>query len=169
MPKVAEQIIEGANNEASAIMKKVEDEAKAIENEKKAKAERRAEAIIRDAEDKAKQVRNQILASARLTVRQGEVERRQDILSTVFEGAENQLAKIKLSQVFPKNAKGKLYVSKKDIAWAKKHFKGTVTEKDMLGGYILESGGVIINNSFDVILDNMKDEFPAKILKSVKG
>ncbi|MFH1447785.1 MAG: V-type ATP synthase subunit E family protein [Candidatus Micrarchaeota archaeon] len=169
MAKVAEQIIEGAKKEASAIVEKAEGEAKAIENEKKAIAEHRTEAILRNAEEKAKQVRNQVLASAHLTVRQSEVDKKQKVLSSVFDAVRTELGKVKLSQVFPKNAKGKLYVAKEDMAWAKKHYKGTVSEIDILGGYILDSDGIIINNSFDVILENMWGEFSAEVLKAVKG
>jgi vacuolar-type H+-ATPase subunit E/Vma4 len=169
MPKVAEQIVEGARRQASSIIKNAEEQARSIEEAKKALARRKADSMARRAEERAKQIRNQALASARLRARQSEVERKAEILEGVFQVARDRLGRIPLSKVLSKKAAGDLLVAKRDVPWARKNCKGKVAEADILGGYVLESEGVVQNNSFDIILEDIRGEFSAKILKSVKG
>lgn len=167
--KVAQQIVEEAKRQAAEILARAEEDAAVIEKARREKAERKAELITNDGEAQARELRNQILAAARIAVKQAEVEKKRELIDAIFEDAKKDLAKVPLSEVLPKHATGQvLRVSKKDLAWAKKNFGGHVIESDILGGYILETGGVIENNSFDLLLSEMRDRFSSKILKAIK-
>ncbi|MFH0818139.1 MAG: V-type ATP synthase subunit E family protein [Candidatus Micrarchaeota archaeon] len=174
MPKVAQQITEGAKKEAAEILAKAETEANGIERESENMAKKKAQEILREAEQTAIENKKQILAQARLSVKQAEVEQKNELVMKIFEEAIDKLSKISLSKVFPKKllvnppANSQLFVAKRDLAWAKKNFKGEVLEADILGGYMLESGNKRINNSFEVILAGLKDEFSQKAVKSIK-
>ncbi len=175
MPKVAQQILEGAEKQAAEILAKAEEEASTIEKVKKDAAKKKVQRILREAEQNALETRKQIIAEARLSLKQMGVGQKSELITGVFEEAVQKLSKTHLSEVFLKKLAAspqpgsRLYVANRDLAWAKKNFKGEVLEAEILGGYILELGKRRANNSFEVILGGLKDEFSAKALRSIKG
>jgi vacuolar-type H+-ATPase subunit E/Vma4 len=168
MPTVSEQIIIGAKKEAAEILAKAEAEADAIEREAKAQEERKASEIMRAAEQAARDAKGRILSEARLSARQAAMARKQEMIDAVFSRARSQLSRVPLSKVLPKGASGSLRVAKRDFAWAKRNFPGEVSEAGILGGYILDSGEVVANNSFDLLLGELRGGFTAKILKAIE-
>ena len=169
MPNVAQQIIEGAEKEASEILAKNEKEARGIEKAKEVQAKKKADSMLREAEQKALGLKKQMLAAARLSAKHAEVEQKSELIAKVLDEAKKKLSKVPVSEVLPAGASGeRLFVSKKDLPWARKNFSGETIEADILGGYILESKGVIRNNSFGVIFDNLRDEYSGKLLKYIK-
>ena len=174
MPKVAQQIIEEAENEAAGILAKAESEAKEIELAKEEMAKKRAQAILHEGQSRAHELRKQILASARFALKQADVERKGELVNGVFEEAVAKLSKIPLSEILPEKLASnpppgsRLFVAKRDFSWSKKNFKGEVLEAKILGGHILESGKRTANNSFDVVLENLKGEYSGKALKAIK-
>jgi hypothetical protein len=73
----------------------------------------------------------------------------------------------KLASNPPPNSR--LLVAKRDLAWSKKNFSGESLEAGIRGGYILESGGVIRNNSFEAALESLKDEYSSKAFRGIKS
>ena len=174
MQKVAQQITEGAKKEAAEILAKAEAEANGIERENENWAKKKAQEMLKEAEQTAIENKKQILAQARLSVKQAEVEQKNELVLKIFEEVIRKLSKISLSKAFPKKllvsppAHSQIFVAKRDLAWAKKNFKGEVLKADILGGYMLELGNKRINNSFEVILKGLKDEYSQTAVKSIK-
>jgi len=175
MPKVAKQILEGAEKEASEIHAKAEAEARGIEKAREEQAKKKADFILREADGKALELKKQMLAEARLSVKQAEVEQKAGLIAKIFDAAVTRLSRVRLAEVLPKKLasnpppNSRLLVAKRDLAWSKKNFSGESLEAGIRGGYILESGGVIRNNSFEAALESLKDEYSSKAFRGIKS
>ncbi|RMF06198.1 hypothetical protein D6764_02770 [Candidatus Woesearchaeota archaeon] len=183
--KIKEKLLKEAEDRASAILAKAEEEAKQYEEKK----QKEADEIIKAGEEKIeleKQLlRDRMLAQARLEAKTKYLNTREEIIDSIIEKALSGIKRDSKYQKFMKavlsSNKGvlkqplKLLVNKKDAELARKlltslKIKGTVSEAPITAGIMVEDAeGKRIDESFQARLERMRDDIRIRVAKLLEN
>jgi len=194
--KLREKILEDARQQAKAMLERAESEAAAILNAAKAEAEEKERAAAEKASREAEERKKRLLASADLEGRKQILQAKQDMVDEAFSRAIDRLSSLPAKQYVDiiasmaveavssgneeiilsskdRDAYGTEIVNTVNSRLSAKGMNGAVrlsdTTRDIKGGFILRSGDVEINNSFEVIVKMRRDELEAEVVKVLFG
>lgn len=194
--KLREKILEEARQQAETIVRHAENEAADILNAAKAEAGEKEQLATEKAQREAEERKKRLLASADLEGRKQVLQVKQDLIDEAFAKAidkmgslpAQQYVKIIASMVVEAVSSGteEIILSKKDkdtfgtdiikavnSSLSEKGIKNAVKlseiTKDIKGGFILRSGDIEINNSFDAIIKMRRDELEPEVVSVLFG
>lgn len=175
-----EAIAGGIVEEAKALAAERKAEAKKLASEmlKKAEAERQAR-VLREAElakSKAEAEANKELSLARVETKTAFLIERERMLDSAFEETNKRLDRKSkaysnwMKKIAEKFSKGlpegfALVVDPKDAALAKSLFKGKIVEKEIGGGAMAEGSDVVMDESWNSRLSEIRERKRAEIAK----
>lgn len=163
--KEAEKIIKGAHKEA-------EDEKRKLELE----LDNKEQKAIEDAKSTIRLMENRELASAKLEAKKKKLVEKKNIIEKTFEKAKDsvnsKLKKSERKEIIEKILKkieaeikiGKIYCNKID---AELIDRKEVKHTDIIGGVIAEdkTGNVVVDYSFETLLEQVKENHMAEVTK----
>lgn len=194
--KIIARILEDARLKASNNIKEAEKQASDIINAAKEEAEKKRTVIIENALKNADEMEKRAISVAELEARKIKLKAKQEIITSVFEKAITALnslpaetyAKILCNMIISSVAKGneevvlsirdkerlgKEFIDDINRKLAEKGLKGDLRLSEQTaninGGFILKSGEIEINNSFDTLIRMKRNELEPEIIKILFG
>ena len=179
------KILEEANARKKEILSEAEAEKNKIIDKKIAEAKILEAEVIKKSKSESETRKERIISNAELTVRNNKLEAKQNIISKVFEEAVEGLCNlseedfksfikksIKNSDITGEenlilNSKGKKVISDEFLneingylkkAGKKGNLKISKETGTFKGGFVLEKNGIEINNTFEALVNSMKDD-----------
>ncbi|WP_010681228.1 V-type ATP synthase subunit E [Acetivibrio cellulolyticus] len=192
--KIKDKILEDARLQAEANIKIAEEEAENIIRAASTDAETKRKQIIEKAELEAVEVRKRLIAVAELEARKQKLKAKQEVVDEAFDMALTRL--INLPDIEYQSILGEMILnsvetgieevllSSKDKLRLPSGFIDDVNKKlvqrglignlhisdetrNISGGFILKSGDVEINNSFEAIIRMKRDDIEAEVFKAL--
>jgi len=192
--KIQQKILEEAHLQAQNNIKQAEDEKAGILEAARQEAENKRKAILEKAQQDAAETKRRILAVAELEVRKQKLQAKQEMVEEAFrmalhrlntmENSEYELLLIDMIANLAKTGKEEIILSSKDKQRLSPDFVNKVNEKlnekgitglvkisdesrNIDGGFILKSGDVEINNSFDAMIRMQRNELEAEVVQAL--
>lgn len=183
------KILRDAEDRKESILASAEEEKNNILSKKIAKAKELEKEIIQKAELEAKTKKERILSSASLKVRNNKLSVKQEVIKEVFEKSIDMLATISGDDFlrFIKNSilslgeigEQTLILNKDgmevvDLTFIydlnqslgdKGNIKLSPNTGNFKGGFILESNGIEINNTYEALVSSLKDELEFEVAR----
>lgn len=183
------KILRDAEDRKESILASAEEEKNNILSKKIAKAKELEKEIIQKAELEAKTKKERILSSASLKVRNNKLSAKQEVIKEVFEKSIDMLATISGDDFlrFIKNSilslgeigEQTLILNKDgmevvDLTFIydlnqslgdKGNIKLSLNTGNFKGGFILESNGIEINNTYEALVSSLKDELEFEVAR----
>lgn len=183
------KILRDAEERKESILTSAEEEKNKILSKKIAKAKELEKEIIQKAELEAKTKKERILSSASLKVRNNKLSAKQEVIKEVFEKSIDMLATISGDDFlrFIKNSilslgeigEQTLILNKEgmevvDLTFIydlnqslgdKGNIKLSPNTGNFKGGFILESNGIEINNTYEALVSSLKDELEFEVAR----
>ncbi|MBU5592820.1 V-type ATP synthase subunit E [Clostridium sp. MSJ-4] len=186
------KILDEANAKKDEILKSAHEEKENIINKKVQEAKSLEKSIIEKSEMESVTRKSRIISNAELKVRNEKLEAKQIMISRVLDEALEKLAimdsmeyinyiKNRISALdiigdenLILNSKGKSLLSNEVIqeinqSLVAKGKKGNIRisseDREFKGGFILEKNGIEINNTFEALINSMKDELEYEIAR----
>lgn len=183
------KILSDAEERKDSILASAEEEKNNILSKKIAKAKELEKEIIQKAELEAKTKKERILSSASLKVRNNKLSAKQEVIKEVFEKSIDMLATISGDDFlrFIKNSilslgeigEQTLILNKEgmevvDLTFIydlnqslgdKGNIKLSPNTGNFKGGFILESNGIEINNTYEALVSSLKDELEFEVAR----
>lgn len=178
-----EKILVDAKEEKVEILKKRTNAAKSLEVE-----------ILKKAKLEAVTTKERVISSAELTARNEKLKAKQEIIKEIFEKSvvtlskldkqqhtsfiKNQILELNISgdEKLILNEEGKKIIDSSLLEEINKELsskgkKGSLTISSEVanfkGGFILEKGGIEINNTFEALVNSLKEELEFKVAKEL--
>lgn len=188
--RICRRILTDARSQAEAIAAEAAQKSDLILAEAQKEAEKRREQILERAQKEAEELKRRILGMAQLDARKEMLAAKQELINEAFRQALEALSNLDDSTYFAvlrrmllnaiKTGDEVVILSPRDKAKIPEEFwkdlkkelsasgragELTVSEGDaeISGGFILQSGGVEINNSFSSLLEMQKDELEVEV------
>ena len=185
---ITSKILRDAEGRKESILAAAEEEKNKILSKKVASAKELETEILEKAEIEAKSKRERVISGAKLKARNEKLAAKQEVIEEVFSKSVETLCKLN-DREFVKfikdsilslnidgdetlilNEDGNKIVSKEVVAEINaelKAIKGEIKISETIGsfrgGFILEKGGVEINNTFEALVDSLKDELEFEV------
>ena len=194
LENLSAKIIEDANNKAEAILKESkENEILIVENKTK-EAELIKKQMLEKAEIEANTVKQRIISNAQLTVRNEKLVAMQKMIDKVFAAAEEKLLVISESEylelvkryllsmpiagneeiILPGKYKSVVsdeYLSEINTALSNSGKIGQIKlsseNRNINSGFIVLKNGIEINNTFESLVNSLRDELESEIVKEL--
>lgn len=190
--KIVNRIIEEARQEAAANIARAEAEAMSIMESARKEADAKRYAILEKAQREAEDTKKRLLAVAGLEARKQKLQARQEIIEETFGKALDRLCSLKdieyqsilINMIVNSLESGneEIILSERDKKRLDKGFIDAINSKarekglnsnvslseksaNILGGFILKSGDIEVNNSFEAILRAKRDELEVEAAK----
>ena len=183
---ITSKILRDAEGRKESILAAAEEEKNKILSKKVASAKELETEILEKAEIEAKSKRERVISGAKLKARNEKLAAKQEVIEEVFSKSVETLCKLN-DREFVKfikdsilslnidgdetlilNEDGNKIVSKEVVAEIK-GLKGEIKISETIGsfrgGFILEKGGVEINNTFESLVDSLKDQLEFEVAK----
>jgi len=181
------KIIEDAEDKKEVILSEAEKEKNKILSKKQEEARKTEKAIIEKAEIEAISRKERIISSAKLEARNEKLKAKQEVISEIFEMSIESLCNISEEefkdfvrltilnidivgeQKIILNATGKNIIDSEFLLEINKELnsKATVTlneeTRNFKGGFILEKDGIEINNTFEDLVNSLKDDLSTDV------
>ncbi len=191
---LTEKILEEAKHKEKEIAAYAESEKEKILSSKIKEAEDERKLILLKAEEEAKTKKERIISSTTLKVRNEKLEIKQKLISEVFEKALEELCSMNSSKlknfikhtildldiegdetiILNEDGKSKIddkFVEDLNFIFLARNKKGELKVREengnFKGGFIVEKNGVEINNTFESLMDSMKDELEYEVSKAL--
>lgn len=189
---ITSKILRDAEGRKESILAAAEEEKNKILSKKVASAKELEKEILEKAEIEAKSKKERVISGAKLKARNGKLAAKQEVIEEVFSKSVETLCKLN-DKEFVKfikdsilsldingdetlilNEAGHKIVSNEVIAeineeLKSKGLKGGIKISETIGsfrgGFILEKGGVEINNTFEALVDSLKDQLEFEVAK----
>jgi V/A-type H+-transporting ATPase subunit E len=185
------KIIEDAEDKKEAILSEAEKESKKIFNKKTEEAKAAEKIIIEKAEREAALRKERIISNALLQCRNEKLKAKQEIISEVFEEAIKSLCslpeedfinfvkkfilnnEITGEQKIILNNEGRKIISKVVLSEVNKELNPKASiilseeTRNFKGGFILEKDGIEINNTFEALVDSIKDDLSLEVAREL--
>lgn len=185
------KIIEDAEDKKEVILSEAEKESKKILNKKIDKAKAAEKIIIEKAEREAVSRKERIISNAHLQCRNEKLKAKQEIISEVFEEAIKSLcslpeedfvdfvknfilsSEIAGEQKIILNNEGRKIISNVVLSEINKELKQKANIilsdeiRNFKGGFILEKDGIEINNTFEALVESLKDDLSQEVAKKL--
>jgi len=181
------KIIEDAEDKKETILSDAEKEKNKILSKKQEEARKTEKAIIEKAEIEAISRKERIISSAKLEARNEKLKAKQEVISEIFEMSIESLCNISAEefkefvrltilninivgeQKIILNATGKKVINSEFLLEINKELKSKATvilneeTRNFKGGFILEKDGIEINNTFEALVNSLKDDLSIDI------
>ncbi|WP_315112680.1 V-type ATP synthase subunit E [Clostridium intestinale] len=191
---LTEKILEEAKHKEKEIAAYAESEKEKILSSKIKEAEDERKLILLKAEEEAKTKKERIISSTTLKVRNEKLEIKQKLISEVFDKALEELCSMNSSKlknfvkhtildldiegdetiILNEDGKSKIddkFVEDLNFIFLARNKKGELKVREengnFKGGFIVEKNGVEINNTFESLMDSMKDELEYEVSKAL--
>ena len=185
------KIIEDAEDKKEVILSEAEKDSKKILNKKIEEAKIAEKIIIEKAEREAASRKERIISNAQLQGRNEKLKAKQEIISEVFEEAIKSLCslpeedfinfvkkfilsnEITGEQKIILNNEGRKIISDSVLAEINKELKAkaniilSAEIRNFKGGFILEKDGIEINNTFEALVDSLKDDLSQEVARKL--
>ncbi len=188
--RIIEHILNDAKAKAAEIKDEAARKTREIMTEAQKEAARSQEQILARARDEAAETKRRILGAAKLDARKEKLAAKQELIADAFRQSLEELCAVDdrsyssiLQRMFLAAAETgteKVFLSERDRARIPGSFweelnaalkkagkKGELTlaeeNREIQGGFILQSGGVEINCSFEALLDMQRDELEPEV------
>ena len=189
---ITSKILRDAEGRKESILATAEEEKNKILSKKVASAKELEKVILGKAEIEAKSKKERVISGAKLKARNEKLAAKQEVIEEVFSKSVETLCKLN-DREFVKfikdsilslnidgdetlilNEDGNKIVSKEVVAEINaelkaKGLKGEIKISETIGsfrgGFILEKGGVEINNTFESLVDSLKDQLEFEVAK----
>ena len=192
--KIQTKILEEARLIAEANIKRAEEEAANIIKAASDEAEAKRRKIIEKAEDEAAEVKKRIVAVAELEARKQKLMAKQEVVEEAFEltlKKLNNLSDVEYESILIEMIPNSVETGREEILFSpkdkKKLSRGFIDElnkrlsqrgipanlkiseetRNISGGFILKSGDIEINNSFESILRMNREDIESEVIKSL--
>jgi len=183
------KIIEDAESKKEVILSEVEKEKNRILGKKQAEATAAEKIIIEKAEREAVSRKERIISSAKLEARNEKLKAKQEIISEIFETSiealcnisENDFKEFVRSSILNSdidgeqklilNDEGKKIIDEILLSEINKELgsKASVTlneeTRKFKGGFILEKNGIEINNTFEALVNSLRDDLSQEVIR----
>lgn len=191
---LTEKILEEAKHKEKEIAAYAEGEKEKILSSKIKEADDEKKLILLKAEEEAKTKKERIISSTTLKVRNEKLEIKQKLISEVFDKALEELCSMNSSKlknfikhtildldidgdetiILNEDGKSKIddkFVEDLNFIFLARNKKGELKVREesgnFKGGFIVEKNGVEINNTFESLMDSMKDELEYEVSKAL--
>jgi V/A-type H+-transporting ATPase subunit E len=185
------KIIEDAEDKKEVILSEAEKESKKIFNKKVEEAKAAEKIIIEKAEREAASRKERIISNANLQVRNEKLKAKQEVISEVFEESIEALCSLSEKDFinFVKNSilnshitgdqkiilnnEGRKIISDAVLAEINKELKTKANIissneiRNFKGGFILEKDGIEINNTFEALVESLKDDLSQEVAREL--
>lgn len=192
MDDIKLKIIADAKQQAEDIINEARGQAAAIENAAKAETEKKKQAMLEEARRKAEEEYNRIVASGKMELRKEVLADKREIMNEPFKRALEYITNLPgpeykkllsgLIVSLIKTGSEEIILSKKDRERVGEDFAAYVNRqassqiagsdvilsdetREMTGGFVLRSGNVEINYSFEDVLNAVKEDMELDIVK----
>ena len=183
------KIIEDAENKKEVILSEVKKEKNKILSKKQEEATAAEKIIIEKAEREAVSRKERIISSAKLEARNEKLKAKQEIISEIFETSiealcnisENDFKEFVRSSILNSHIDGEQKVILNDagkkiideilLSEINKELgsKASVTlneeTRKFKGGFILEKNGIEINNTFEALVNSLRDDLSQEVIR----
>lgn len=185
------KIIDDAEDKKEVILSEAKRESKKIINKKVEEAKAAEKIIIEKAEREAASRKERIISNANLQVRNEKLKAKQEVISEVFEESievlcslsekdfinfvENSILNSHIAgeqKIILNNEGGKI-ISDSVLAEINKELKTKahiiVSDeiRNFKGGFILEKDGIEINNTFEALMESLKDDLSLEVAREL--
>lgn len=194
LENLSAKIIEDANNKAEAILKESKENEILIVGNKTKEAELIKKQMLEKAEIEANTVKQRIISNAQLTVRNEKLVAMQKMIDKVFAAAEEKLLVINESEylelvkryllsmpivgneeiILPGKYKSVVsdeYLSEINTALSSSGKIGQIKlsseNRNINSGFIVLKNGIEINNTFESLVNSLRDELESEIVKEL--
>lgn len=191
---LTEKILEEAKHKEKEIAAYAESEKEKILSSKIKEAEDERKLILLKAEEEAKTKKERIISSTTLKLRNEKLEIKQKLISEVFDKALEELCSMNSSKlknfikhtildldiegdetiILNEDGKSKIddkFIEDLNFIFLARNKKGELKVREengnFKGGFIVEKNGVEINNTFESLMDSMKDELEYEVSKAL--
>ena len=187
------KILKDAEVKRDNILAVAEEEKAKILNKKKDEAKTLEATMLEKAKSEAETRKERVISSAELKARNEKLQAKQTVIKEVFEKAVEELCKLGKDEYlkFIKdgvtsltvtgdenlilNAEGQKLVDEAFVksindevsAKGKGNIKLSSTVGNFKGGFILEKDGIEINNTFEALVESMKEEMELEVAKAL--
>jgi V/A-type H+-transporting ATPase subunit E len=185
------KIIEDAEEKKEVILSEAEKESKKILIKKIEEAKAAEKIIIEKAEREAASRKERIISNAHLQGRNEKLKAKQEIISEVFEEAIKSLCRLPEEEFinFVKNFilnsgitgeqkiilnnEGRKIISNAVLSEINKEIKHKANIilsdeiRNFKGGFILKKDGIEINNTFEALVDSLKDDLSQEVVRKL--
>lgn len=187
------KIMKEAEDKKEVILAEAEKEKNKILSKKQVEASIAEKSIIEKAEQESISMKERIISSAKLEARNEKLKAKQEIIKEIFETSietlcnvsEDDFKEFVRSSVLKSNIVGAQKIILNDTG--KKNIDGTllseINEKlgskasitlseetrNFRGGFILERDGIEINNTFEALVNSLKDDLSVEVAKVLFG
>ena len=176
---VKEEILSNAKQKADSVVSAAKSEAAKITGDANRKLEELKEKSAMDSKKQMDSIKRQEMAAAELESKKVVMESRKQIMLKLFDDVRDSIARMDdkkrealLKKLLDKTKQefeiATIYCNKKDV----KSFKGfNVQNIEIIGGFIAENADktVRVDNTFETMLDSIKDEEMQMINKTLFG
>ena len=183
------KIIEDAKDKKEVILSEAKKEKNKIHRKKQEEAKKAEKVIIEKAEIEAISRKERIISSAKLEARNEKLKAKQEVISEIFEKSIESLCNISAEefkefvrltilnsnilgeQKIILNAAGKKIIDSEFLSEINKELKlkanVTLSEetRNFKGGFILEKDGIEINNTFEDLVNSLKDDLNQEVAR----
>lgn len=184
---ITSKILRDAEERKDAVLAEANEEKEKILSKKIAKAKELEKEIIKTAEAEAKRRKEKAISSATLKVRNDKLAAKQEVIAKVFEESIEKLSSIKGDDFlrYIRNSilslgeigEQRLILNKEGLEQVDLTFiyelnqalgeKGNIKLSseagNFKGGFILESNGIEINNTYEALVDSLRDELEYEV------
>jgi V/A-type H+-transporting ATPase subunit E len=193
--RISERILEDARAEAARIVKEAQERARSLKERKKEQTEKENEKLYRESMNRAQERKRRMLAVAELEMRKQILATKQQVIDETMERVNQAIKEIPrdeyrriISQMLLESAQGdeEVFFSVEDedrldqslidevnqelISQGKKGGLKLSPERETFGGgFILKSGGMEINNTFEAIIRMSRDEVESQVARILFG
>lgn len=185
------KIINDAKDKKEVILSEAETEGKKIIDKKIEEAKAAEKILIEKAEIEAVSRKERIISNANLSARNEKLKAKQEVISEIFKSSTEALCCLSADDFknFVKvailnsnitgehkiilNNEGKKIISEAELLEINKELKSKasiVLSKEtgkFKGGFILEKDGVEINNTFEALVDSVKDDLSQEVAREL--
>lgn len=189
--KLTSKIIKDAEDKKEAILLEAEQEKHRVFNKKQEEARIAEKAILEKAEREAVSRKERIISSVKLQARNEKLQAKQDIISEVFKASIEALCNISEddfkefvrtsilnsnivgNQRLILNDLGKRIIDETLLGKINKELGSnasiTLSEetRNFKGGFILEKEGIEINNTFEALVNSLRDDLSQEVAKAL--
>jgi len=194
LENLTSKIIEDANKEAEELLSEAKKEENKIVDEKVKKGNKAKEQIIEKSKREAKTKAERIISNTHLKIRNNKLEAKQEMINKVFDEAVIKLQNLSKDEyldfvkssilsldiegdeeiIISPNDKDKMDVNfmltlnnKLKAKGKKGLLKISNENRNIKGGFILYKNGIEINNSFEALVDSLRDELEQEIIEAL--
>ncbi|MGL4451688.1 MAG: V-type ATP synthase subunit E [Sarcina sp.] len=190
LENITSKIKKDAEVQRDAIIAQANENVTLIINKKESAAKKDAADFLEKSKKEAVTKKSRILSSANLKVRNDKLVAKQNVISDIFEKAKNELNnmsddkfkefitnKVLSSNIIgdeniivnenKKDVVNEAFIKELNVKLVSANKKGELKVSDLNGtfngGFIIEKDGIEINNTFDSLVDSLRDEMEFEI------